>query len=195
MNGGWGHRFAGFVEQAFSDGAVVEEGTVQISTFGPADTILVLALHAGCHHLCSDWASLCDMAQCTLVWQDRIDWERLLRTANVLGVRGALYYPLLLAGEHFGAVIPQEVMRGLNLPFCHLCMRQVAVAGFYGRVRGAAQLRIGRIAWNLLSKPTVGSFADWVKLWVWHHARPRPQFSEDVSIGSVVGVGRDDRLE
>jgi hypothetical protein len=169
--GGWGDRLTWLVGQVWGSNVTVDLGCGEVRTFSPTDTLLILAAHAGCHHLCSDWAALYEMAFATSVWSDRIDWTRLLRAAHAAGLAGALYYVLELAVAHFNAAAPAEVLSGCRPRGWRRPAAVIARAGFEGTLRADAAFRLSRIAWNLVLAPGLHSAARWTTARIAHSLR------------------------
>ncbi len=169
--GGWGDALVTLLDRAWHNQSSVEIAGTRVPILGPTDTTLALILHAGCHHLCTDWASLHDIARCTTVWRDKVDWEYLLYAADLAGIRNALHCPLWLAAEHFGASVPEEALRRIRLPWYRKGLRKIALAGFEGRLPldGSPGYRAWRIVWNLLSQPGFGRTVKWAVRRTWRY--------------------------
>jgi hypothetical protein len=159
--GGWADRVAPLLRETWHDACSVEIGEVSVPVLSPSHTVMALALHAGCHHMCADWCSLREVSYCTVAWEDKIDWESILRCADLIGFHGALYYVFELAARHFGARVPLEALRRLRPPSYRKPAYAIACAGFGGRLSTPTKRRLSRLAWNLFLTPSVRSAIHW----------------------------------
>jgi hypothetical protein len=152
-------------ERLWADRVQVTIEQAEVSTLSPTHTIYALAMHAGCHHLCADWASLHDISCCIKNASSNIDWQHIIDLATSAGLKAALHPPLALASEHFGAPVPRDILRTLRLPVHQRGLDMIARRGFEGRIKSTAQYENAKRLWNLLSQ--AGPYQAWILIAKW----------------------------
>lgn len=168
--GSWSHRLSDYLRECWDNCAHVRVHNATVRTFSPTDSIAVLALHAGCHHLCADWTNIYELAECTKKWKDEIDWERLTRVAENYGFLEAILFPLKLASDYFSACIPSEFNGCNSLQMRRHGIERLGMFGFRGDIRSPLQHRFARAAWNVLLLSEYSDLANWIAQWAKLHA-------------------------
>jgi hypothetical protein len=84
-----------------------------VLTLSPEDLLLSNCAH-GSKHLWIRLAWICDVATLIEVHQRIIDWGKVLASATRLGSERMLFLGLYLAGEFFGAPLPEDIWRRLQ---------------------------------------------------------------------------------
>jgi hypothetical protein len=149
----------------------VEIECVQIPVLEPTVCLLYLALHAGYHHLCTDWASIHDIAQCTLRWKDSIDWQRFGMIANQSGTSSSVYSPIRLAVQHFGSSVPDDVLCALKPPIHLKTLDLISQSGFDGKLANEKDFIKASRKRYFLSQPDVFCQLSLVARWLKHKVR------------------------
>jgi hypothetical protein len=90
----------------------VEVAGVEIASFSPEATLLVLCIH-GCKHLWSHLKWICDVAE-LLHRHPHLDWEWTRRVADDLGCRRMLLLGVHLTREVLGATVPEEILNEIE---------------------------------------------------------------------------------
>ena len=84
-------------------------GGKKVLTLAPEDLLLILCVH-GAKHQWEQLKWICDIAELVHVHQ-KMDWDRVLTQADVLGSRRMLSLGLFLASDLLGAALPKEVLK------------------------------------------------------------------------------------
>ncbi len=164
----WEDHSSGFWKRIWDDRITIQIDQTEIATLSPTHTALALIMHAGCHHMCTDWASLHDIACCINKWERIVDWQHIVDLATSMGLTDALYPPLLLASEHFGATVPKHVLSSLKLPVHQRGLNIIARAGFNGQLKSRGRYEAAKRLWNLLSQAGLYQKCHLVAKWVKH---------------------------
>lgn len=176
--GGWGNRLDGFFQDAWDRRATININGTFVPTLSPTDTTVALALHWGCHHICTDWTQLHEIAQCTIRWKENIDWDCIVRLAENARIENALCCPFLFSKCYFGALIPDWVSKRLRLPIHRKGLHIIAVAAFRGYIHSYPARRIARTFWNLLLQPGPCGLIEWGIQWAKHQGSKRELVTE-----------------
>jgi hypothetical protein len=99
-------------------------GGASVRSLSAEELLVVLCAH-GCRHLWVRLKSVCDVAA-LVTREERLDWDRAFREAQVAGARRMLALGLALARDLVGAELPPEVGRRVDAePAVHPLVAQV----------------------------------------------------------------------
>ena len=160
--GGLGHRLEALLDEIWSACQMLEVAGGLVRTLPHAQLMIALALHAACHHLCRDWTSLYEIS-CMSRVQRTHDWAYIKETAEQLKIAHVVYHPLYIARTYFSASVPEELLDQLRTSYRHRLLGLIASAGFGGRLASRRLVRVGRMAWNLLSISDFRNALHWVR--------------------------------
>ena len=89
------------------------DGT-QVRLMAPEDNLLQVALHTAKHSYVRAPGFRLHTDVDRIVSRETVDWDRFLRTACDLQVKGAIYYSLIIPRKVFGTEIPDQVLNSLR---------------------------------------------------------------------------------
>ena len=84
-------------------------GNIDARSFAPEDLLLILCVNAG-KESWRQLSGLCDIAELIRA-NPKLDWEMIMRQAELIGVRRMLLVSLLLAGDLLGAELPEQIIQ------------------------------------------------------------------------------------
>ena len=87
---------------------------IETLVFCPEDMLLHLCQHAWNHNLTGGLRPLCDIAEVTKCYKDKIDWGKLAALSNQWQMNPCLYLWLRLARDLLEAPIPDPFLAGLE---------------------------------------------------------------------------------
>jgi hypothetical protein len=173
----WNEQSASFWTQMWDDRINIQMSKTEVFTLSPTYSVFALAMHAGCHHLCTDWASLHDIACCIKNSGSAVDWHCIIDLATKTGLKAALLPPIALVSSHFGARVPDFVIHSLRPSFHQHGLSIIALAGFNGRIRSQAHYKNAKRLWNLLSQPNPYSVCTLFVKWLKHYTAQNVEVS------------------
>jgi Uncharacterised nucleotidyltransferase len=100
-------RYEPDLSTLWANARTLQLGGAEVATFGPEDTVLVLAAH-GFKHAYSRLKWVCDLAEWIRVHPD-LDWDAIVAMARTLHVARILRLSLRLVHEFDASVVPPEL--------------------------------------------------------------------------------------
>ena len=103
------------IEDLWARSRPVRVSSVRALSFAPEDLLLHLCLHLAYSHVFSGMLKwICDIAAVIRAYGDELDWDELVRRAQIYSAGRHIHYALWLASAMVDATVPESVVRALE---------------------------------------------------------------------------------